>query len=82
MSPTPSKTNNINLKLFNMITRISEAKTLVKHVSCNCKRKFSSTAFQIKKGIMINVNASVKSIVRVKAIIVGILAYVLRIVSI
>ena len=28
-----------------MITRINEAKTLVKHISCDCKCKFNSTTF-------------------------------------
>ena len=34
----------INVKVFNYITRISEVKTLVKHISCNCECAFSSTA--------------------------------------
>ena len=29
----------------NVITRINEAKTLVKHISCDCKCKFNSTTF-------------------------------------
>ena len=33
----------INIKVFNMITKINEAKTLVKHISCDCKCKFNST---------------------------------------
>ena len=28
----PSKTKDVNTKVFNMITRINEAKTLVKHL--------------------------------------------------
>ena len=32
-----NKTEDINLKVFNMITRINESKTLTKHVSCECK---------------------------------------------
>ena len=28
---------DINVKVFNMITRINEAKTLIKHFSCDCK---------------------------------------------
>ena len=28
-----------------MIIRIYEAKTLVKHISCNCKRKLDSTTW-------------------------------------
>ena len=48
-----------------------------KHTSCDCKCKFDiKHVIQIKNGIMINVNAIVKSIIRAKNIIVGILAYV------
>ena len=36
---------NINLKVFHMITRINEAKTLVKHILCDCKCKSDSTAY-------------------------------------
>ena len=39
----PSKTKDINVKAFNMISNKNEAKTLVKHISCHCKRKFNST---------------------------------------
>ena len=35
---------NINLKVFHMITRINESKTLVKHILCDCKCKSDSTA--------------------------------------
>ena len=35
-----NKTENINLKVFKMITRINESKTLKKQVSCECKLKF------------------------------------------
>ena len=38
--PVKQKTN---VKVFNVITRINEAKTFVKHISCNCKCKFNST---------------------------------------
>ena len=38
----PSETKDINVKVFNMITRINEVKTLVKHISCDCKCKFNS----------------------------------------
>ena len=37
---TPSKV--INLKVFNIITTINEATTLVNYISCNCKCKFNS----------------------------------------
>ena len=37
----PSQTKDINVKVFNMLTRVNEAE--VKHVSCECKCKFGST---------------------------------------
>ena len=40
-----SKMKNINVKVFNMITRTNKAKTMVKHISCNCKCNFNSTMF-------------------------------------
>ena len=39
----PSKTENINVKAFNIITNRNEVKTLVKHISCDCKCKFNNT---------------------------------------
>ena len=39
----PSETKDVNLKVFNMITKMNEAKTLVTYVLCNCKRKFDTT---------------------------------------
>ena len=38
----PSKTKEVNVKIFNLIAKIHESKTLVKHISCNCKCKFNS----------------------------------------
>ena len=35
-----SKTDDINLNVFDMITRINGSKTLTKHISCSCKCKF------------------------------------------
>ena len=32
-----SETKDVNVTVFNMITRINEVKTLVKHISCDCK---------------------------------------------
>ena len=37
-----SKTKDVNVKVFNMITKMNESKTLVKHISCDCKYKFNS----------------------------------------
>ena len=40
----PSKTKDVNVKVLNMITKKkNEAKTMVKHISCDCKCKFNST---------------------------------------
>ena len=39
----PSNTKDINVKVFNVIKKINEAKTSVKHDSCDCKCKFNST---------------------------------------
>ena len=39
----PNKTEDLNLSVFNMITRIKESKTLTKHISCECKCKFDGT---------------------------------------
>ena len=36
----PSKTEGLNLSVFNMITGIKESKILTKHMSCKCKCKF------------------------------------------
>ena len=36
------KQKNVNVKVFNMITRLNEVKTYVKHISCDCKCKFNS----------------------------------------
>ena len=33
----PTKTKDINVKIFYMITRIHKAKALVKHISCDWK---------------------------------------------
>ena len=38
----PNKTKDVNVKVFNMITNKREAKTLTKHISCDCKCKFNS----------------------------------------
>ena len=33
----------MNMKGFNMITNKNKAKTITKHISCDCKSKFNST---------------------------------------
>ena len=37
----PNKTEDVNLNVFNMITRINESKTITKQISCDCKCKFN-----------------------------------------
>ena len=39
----PNKTEDLNVRVFNMITGINESKTLIKHMSCECKCKFDGT---------------------------------------
>ena len=38
-----SKTKDVNVKVFNLITNNNEAKMTVKHISCDCKFKFNSS---------------------------------------
>ena len=33
----PSKTEDINVQVFNIIENKNEAKAMVKHISCDCK---------------------------------------------
>ena len=73
----PNKREDLNLRVFNMITGINESRTLTKHVSCKCTCKFDGRKCNhIKSGIMINVNASARNIIYVKKIIFGILLHV------
>ena len=39
----PTETKDLNVKVFDKITRVNEVKTLVKHISSDCKRKLNST---------------------------------------
>ena len=67
----------MDVNVFNLITNINEAKTVVKHASCDCKCKFNSTSCNSNQnGIVINAYANVKVIVHAKKIIDGILAHV------
>ena len=48
----PSKTKDVNVKVFNMITNKNEGKIMIKHISCHCKYKFNSkTSNSTKKWI-------------------------------
>ena len=69
----PNKIEDLNLSVFNMITGISESKTLTKHILCNCKCKFDgNNIIQINGGITTNVDVSVKKFIYVKKILVNI----------
>ena len=58
----PNKTDNLNLSVFNVITRINESTTLTTHLSCQCRcRADGKNVIQINVGITINVNMSVKN---------------------
>ena len=74
----PEKTEDINVKEFNMITNTNESKAMAKHIiSFDCKCKFNSTTCNsTQKWKMKRVNVNVKINV-CKKIIVGILAHML-----
>ena len=40
-----SKTEALNLSVFNMIRGINKSKILAKHISCECKCKLDGTIF-------------------------------------
>ena len=57
----PDETEDVNLNVFNMITKVNETKTLLKHISCDFKCKIESkNVLQIKNGIKISFDVSVK----------------------
>ena len=60
----PNKAEDLNLSVFNMVTRINGSKTLTKHISCECQCTFDGkNIIQINGGITINVDVSVKNII-------------------
>ena len=58
-----------------MITGKSESKVLTKDVSCKCNCRFTFNLIQINVGITINIYMSVKSVMYVKKIMLGILLH-------
>ena len=58
----PSKTKDVNVKVFNMITNRNEAKTMVKHISCDCKCNFNNTTCNSNQKWK-HANVSIKTIV-------------------
>ena len=74
----PSKTEDLNLSVFNMITGINESKPFTKHISCECKCKFDETKCSSNPWWNNNkCQCECKNIIYVKKIIFGILLHVL-----
>ena len=58
-----NKTKDVNLGVFNMITRTNESKTLIKYISFKCKCKFiGRKCIQIKSGMKncVDVSANIR----------------------
>ena len=57
-----TKTEDLNLSVFNIITGINESKTLTQHLSCECNvNLMKQNVIQNNGGITINVDVSVKT---------------------
>ena len=56
-----SKTKDINVKVFNMITNPNEAKTMLEHVSFDCKCIYNSTCSPTNMTNIIQENVSINS---------------------
>ena len=69
----PSKTKDVNVKAFSLMTKANEAND--KHRSCGCKYKFINV-IQIKNRTIKHGNVNVKTILCAKRIIVVILPHV------
>ena len=73
----PSEAKCVYVKVFNMITRIHEAKSLIRHFSCGCKCKFDSTECNSnQKWNNETCQCTCKTIKHTKKIIVRILVHV------
>ena len=74
----PNEREDLNLRVFDMITGINESKTLTKHISFKWKCRFDEkNVILINGGITINVDVSVKNVIYVKKIVFGILLHVI-----
>ena len=70
----PNEKDNLNISMFNMITRINESKTLTRHISCECKCKFDGRKCSSNQWWNNNnIDANAKNIIYVEKIIFGIL---------
>ena len=75
----PNKTEDLNLSMFSMITWKNESKILTKtcHTNVNVNL-MEENVIQSKNGITINFNASAKTMIYVKKIILVILLHVVK----
>ena len=70
------KIKDINVKVFNMITNKNEAKTIKKHILCDCKCKFNNTTCNSNQNWDNKTcQCECKNIVHAKKVIVWILAF-------
>ena len=44
-----NKMRDMNLKVFNMINKINESKTLAKHISCECRYEFNGRKYNSRQ---------------------------------
>ena len=71
----PNKAKSLNVKVFNMITKINETKTFIKHISCNYKFKFDNATCNLnQKWNNETCQYEYNNLVNAQKIIIGILA--------
>ena len=74
----PSGTKDVHFKVFHMITKINEAKTLVKYTLCDCKCELKSTTCNSNQRWKNQTcQCECTKLVRAQRIIVGIQAHVI-----
>ena len=49
----PNETEDLNLHVFSMTQRLSESRTLAKHISCKCDYKFENVSQIINVGVSV-----------------------------
>ena len=75
----PSGTKDVHFKVFHMITRTNEAKTLVKYTLWDCKCKFKSTTCNSnQRWNNQTCQCECKKLTRAQRIIVGIQVHVIK----
>ena len=74
----PGQKKDVIVKIFNLIGSINEVKTLVKHISFDCKCQFVSTKYNSNQKLDKDICQCEckESAIRAKKIIIGILANV------